>query len=55
MSAPLEGEHSATAQITIPPPPPEALAFAHRLAAVLGEQEDKPIIQIARSRYIGNR
>ena len=50
MSAPPEGEQPAAAQqATIPPPPPEALAFARQLAAVLGEQEEKPIIQIARA------
>ena len=49
MSAPPEGEQPAAAQATIPPPPPEALAFARQLAAILGEQEEKPIIQIARA------
>ena len=49
MSAPPEGEQPAAAQATIPPPPPEALAFARQLAAVLGEQEEKPIIQMARA------
>src|SRR5215469_9048120 len=50
MSTPLNGEPSAVApQATIPLPPPEALAFARQLAVVLGEQEEKPIIQIARA------
>lgn len=55
MSTPLEGEPSATAQATILLPPPEALAFARELAEALGEQEEKPIIQIARRRYAGTR
>ena len=50
MSAPPQGDQPATtAQATIPPPPPEALAFARQLAEVLGESEEKPIIQIARA------
>lgn len=49
MSTPLEGEPSAAApQATIPPPPPEALAYAQTIAGTLGETEEKPILQIAR-------
>lgn len=49
MSMPLEGEPPvAVSQPTIPPPPPEALAYAQTIAATLGETEEKPIIQIAR-------
>ena len=50
MSTPLQGEPSgATPPATIPPPPPEALAVARQLAAVLGETEEKPIMQMARA------
>ena len=49
MSTPLEGDPSAAApQATIPPPPPEALAYAQTIAVTLGETEEKPILQIAR-------
>ena len=49
MSTPQEGEQpAATQQATIPPPPPEALAYAQKIAGTLGETEEKPIIQIAR-------
>jgi hypothetical protein len=36
-------------QPAIPLPPPEAIAYARQLAVVLGETEEKPIIQIARA------
>ena len=49
MSAPPQGEQpAATQQATILPPPPEALAYAQKIAGTLGETEEKPIIQIAR-------
>lgn len=49
MSTPAEGEQPVAAQqATIPPPPPEALAHAQKIAGTLGETEEKPIIQIAR-------
>lgn len=39
---------------TIPPPSPEGLAFAQKLAVILGETEEKPIIQLARAvDYLG--
>jgi hypothetical protein len=39
---------------TIPPPSAEGLAFAQKLAVLLGETEEKPIIQLARAvDYLG--
>lgn len=39
---------------TIPPPSPEGLALAQKLAVTLGETEEKPIIQLARAvDYLG--
>lgn len=50
MSAPPSGDKPAgTASATIPPPSPEGLAFAQKLAVTLGETEEKPIIQLARA------
>ncbi len=59
MSAPPSGDTPAggTAEdkpagspaALIPPPSPEGLAFAQKLAVLLGETEEKPIIQLARA------
>jgi hypothetical protein len=50
MSTPQEGEKPAG----IPPPSPEGLALAQKLAVTLGETEEKPIIQLARAvDYLG--
>jgi len=51
MSAPIQAELPEAApppKRTIPPPPPEAMEAAKQLAVILGETEEKPIIQIAR-------
>ena len=50
MSTPQAEELPAAApqQALIPPPSPDALAYAQKLAATLGETEEKPFIQIAR-------
>lgn len=55
MSAPPSGDKpAATAAATIPPPSPEGLAIAQKLAITLGETEEKPIIQLARAvDYLG--
>jgi hypothetical protein len=55
MSAPPSGGKPAgAATATIPPPSPEGLAFAQKLAVILGETEEKPIIQLARAvDYLG--
>jgi hypothetical protein len=55
MSTPPSGDKPAgTASATIPPPSPEGLAVAQKLAVVLGETEEKPIIQLARAvDYLG--
>jgi hypothetical protein len=45
---------SPPAGATIPPPSPEGLALAQKLAVTLGETEEKPIIQLARAvDYLG--
>jgi hypothetical protein len=49
MSIPPSGDKA-----TIPPPSPEGLALAQKLAVILGETEEKPIIQLARAvDYLG--
>lgn len=55
MSSPPSGDKpAATATATIPPPSPQGLAFAQKLAEILGETEEKPIIQLARAvDYLG--
>lgn len=55
MSVPASEDKSAGPQLaTIPPPSSEGLAFAQKLAVILGETEEKPIIQLARSvDYLG--
>ncbi|HEY7349676.1 MAG TPA: hypothetical protein VH599_15275 [Ktedonobacterales bacterium] len=55
MSTPPSGDKPAgPASATIPPPSPEGLAAAQGLAALLGETEEKPIIQLARAvDYLG--
>lgn len=55
MSTPPSGDKAAVpAAATIPPPSPEGLALAQKLAVTLGETEEKPIIQLARAvDYLG--
>lgn len=55
MSTPPSGDKPAgAASATIPPPSPEGLAFAQKLAVTLGETEEKPILQLARAvDYLG--
>jgi|SRR5579859_1873718 len=56
MSAPPSGGKPAGAlPATIPPPSPEGLEVAQKLAVALGETEEKPIIQLARAvDYLGS-
>lgn len=55
MSAPASEDKPAGPKLTtIPPPSAEGLAFAQKLAVLLGETEEKPIIQLARAvDYLG--
>ncbi|HLW01217.1 MAG TPA: hypothetical protein VKT82_21355 [Ktedonobacterales bacterium] len=55
MSTPQPGDKPAdTVSAKIPPPSPEGLALAQKLAVTLGETEEKPIIQLARAvDYLG--
>src|SRR5215467_8396005 len=55
MSTPPSGNQPAgAASATIPPPSPEGLALAQKLAVTQGETEEKPIMQLARAvDYLG--
>ena len=55
MSVPASEDKPTGPQVaTIPPPSSEGLAVAQKLAVILGETEEKPIIQLARSvDYLG--
>ncbi len=49
MSTPPSGDKPAASTATIPPPSPEGMAVAQKLAVLLGETEEKPIMQLARA------